>query len=351
MKAILISSPPTFELVDIPVPRCNSGYVLVRTDSCGVCGTDLEILRGSMANGFVRYPLIPGHEWTGVVEEVGRDVRNVHVGDRVSVEGCLSCGICAHCRASEVCLCESHEQIGLTHNGGFAEFVTAPASLCHRVPDNVSLEEAVMVEPAATVVRGIERARIRPGARVAIIGCGPIGQITARVLSLHVPTMILGIDVSETQRSMAVRAGMTEFVTTQNHEELRQLSDGEGWDVVVNCATGSTPLELAFAIARRGASIVIFGTAPDEHRFNISANRLVMGDLQVEGVLGYTSQSWESTLRLLATRELKFHDLITHRVPLADFGRAIQLVERKTEPMGKVVVSYNGAAGSPAPRR
>jgi threonine dehydrogenase-like Zn-dependent dehydrogenase len=219
--------------------------------------------------------------------------------------------------------------------------------LCHRVPDNVSLEEAVMIEPAATVVRGIERARIKPGARVAIIGCGPIGQITARVLSLNVPTMILGIDVSETQRSVALRSGMTQFVTTQNQEELRQLSKGEGWDVVVNCATGSAPLGLAFAIARRGASIVIFGTTPDKHCFTIPANRLVMGDLQVEGVLGYTAQSWTRTLRLLEKGELKFHDLITHRVSLADFGRAIQLIETKMEPMGKVAVSYNGAAGPP----
>src|SRR5438445_13269431 len=113
---------------------------------------------------YARYPLVPGHEWTGVVEELGAGVTGCRVGDRVSVEGYLPCGQCIACRRSEFNLCSAHQQIGMTHNGGFAEFVMAPARSCHLVPGHIGLDAALMVEPASTVVRGIERARLQPGA-------------------------------------------------------------------------------------------------------------------------------------------------------------------------------------------
>src|SRR5215472_18690077 len=140
MKAIQILKPPDFALVDLPEPACGPGQVVVRTAFCGLCGTDLEILHGRMRPGFARYPVVPGHEWTGVVEQIGSGVANCRIGDRVSVEGYLPCGRCAACRAAEYNHCEAHEQIGMTHNGGFAEFVAAPAQSCHAVPDHIGLD-------------------------------------------------------------------------------------------------------------------------------------------------------------------------------------------------------------------
>lgn len=340
MKAIVVSEPSHFELTSLPTPDCKPDQVVIRTNSCGICGTDLEILRGSLPAGFTRYPLVPGHEWTGVVEEAGKNVKNLKAGDRVSVEGYLDCGICAHCRAGEKNLCEVHEQIGMTHNGGFAEYVAAPARSCHLVADHITLEEAVMVEPAATVVRSIERAQIKKGVKAAIIGCGPIGQVAARVLGLYSPAAILGIDLSETQRPMAERAGVTEFTTNLDPKELRQMSGWEGWDVVINCAAGPKPIELAFALARRGGTVILIGGSPEGKPISIPSNRIQMGDMHVVGVCGYNSESWARTLQLLEKGELKFNDLITHRLPLAEFGRAIQLVGSKSEPMGKVMITY-----------
>jgi 2-desacetyl-2-hydroxyethyl bacteriochlorophyllide A dehydrogenase len=340
MKAIVASQPSQFEFTTIPSPECGPDQVVVRTDSCGICGTDLEILRGSMPPGFIHFPVVPGHEWTGVVEEAGKDVKNLKPGDRVSVEGYLDCGVCRHCLAGERNLCETHQQIGMTHNGGFAEYVAAPARSCHKVADHVTLEEAVMVEPASTVVRAVERARLKQGIKAVIVGCGPIGQVAARVLSLYSPSAILGVDTTDTQRPMAKRAGMTDFTTNLNPVELRQMSGWEGWDVVINCAGGSKATELSLSLARRGGTVIMIGGAPDGQTASIPANRFVMGDLQIVGVCGYTRESWMRTLQLLEKGELKFEDLITHRVPLADFKRAVQLVGSKSEPMGKVMVTY-----------
>jgi 2-desacetyl-2-hydroxyethyl bacteriochlorophyllide A dehydrogenase len=346
MKAIQISEPSHFELVDLPRPQCGPGEVLIRTAYCGLCGTDLEILRGGMPPGYVRYPVVPGHEWTGVVEEAGSQAADQRAGDRVSVEGYLPCGTCPACLAGESNRCRAHQQIGMTHNGGFAEYVVAPAKSCHLVPAHVGLDEAFMVEPASTVVRGMERAHPQPGVAAAIIGCGPIGLIAARVIGMYEPTAVLGIDLAATQEPMAARAGITDFTTCQDARELRDRGGREGWDLVVDCARGLRPLDLAFQIVRSGGTVVVIGGAPDEQMFQISAHAFVMRDLHVEGILGYTTRSWIRTLDLVAEGKLKLADLITHRLPIGRFKEALELVESRSQPMGKVAISF-GERGNP----
>ena len=340
MKAILITEPPHFEVTSVPDPRCGPGQVVIRTAYCGICGTDLEILRGSMPAGFARYPVVPGHEWTGVVEEVESGVTTYRVGDRVSVEGYLPCGRCPRCLAGEFNLCPGHEQIGMTHNGGLAEYVAAPARSCHRVSEHVGLDEALMVEPASTVVRGIERAHPRPRSTAAVIGCGPIGLIAARVLALYDPAAMLGIDLAPTQRAMAMRAGFTQFVTGMDVRELRERSGSDGWDVVVVCAGGAKPLEMATQMVRTGGTIVAIGSSPDSHSVQIPANLFVTRDLHIEGILGYTTESWVRTLEWLTSGKLQLGDLITHRTTIHQFDHALALVESRREPIGKVAVSF-----------
>lgn len=333
MRAIQIPQPNEFQLVDLPDPQCAPDGVIVRTAFCGLCGTDLEILHGAMPAGHVRYPLVPGHEWTGVVEEVGSSVKNIKPGDRVSVEGYLPCGKCSACLMGEANRCAAHEQLGLTHNGGLAEFVAAPAKSCHVVPGNIGLDDALMVEPASTVVRGIDRARPFPGMKAAVIGCGTIGLVAARVLGLHQPEAILGVDLAADQEPLARRAGMTQFTT--------QRPSAGDWDLVIVCAQGVKPIQLALDIVRTGGCIVIIGGAPDSDILTIPANLFVMRDLHVEGIFGYTTASWERTLDLVGSRKLILGDLITHRAPIDQFEKALHLVETRSEPIGKVAIDFS----------
>lgn len=340
MKAIVATEPPHFELQNVKDPDCGLGEVVVRTAFCGICGTDLEILRGTMPQGFARYPVVPGHEWTGVIQELGRGVANLRVGDRVSVEGYLPCGNCAPCRRGDKQSCVTHAQIGMTQNGGFAEYVAAPEVSCHLVPEHVGLDEALMVEPASTVVRGIEHVSPREASSVAVIGCGPIGLIAARVLQRFQPACILGVDLAPSQATMAAHAGFTAFTTTQDAAELRELSGRDGWDLVVDCALGAGPLELAFQIARPGGKIVVIGGAPDSHKLCIPANLFVTRDLHVYGVLGYTTQSWIRTLDLLSEGKLLLGDLISHRRRIEEFGSVVSLLEHRAEPLGKAIIGF-----------
>jgi 2-desacetyl-2-hydroxyethyl bacteriochlorophyllide A dehydrogenase len=340
MKAIVVTAPPHFELQKLRDPDCGPGQVVIRTAFCGICGTDLEILRGTMPQGFARYPVVPGHEWTGVVQETGRAVTNLRVGDRVSVEGYLPCGNCAPCRRGDKQSCITHAQLGMTENGGFAEYVAAPAASCHVVAEHVGLDEALMVEPASTVVRGIEQVSPRQASTVAVIGCGPIGLIAMRVLRRFEPAFVLGIDLAASQAAMAARAGFTSFTTSQDPFELRERSGRDGWDLVVDCALGAGPFELAFQIVRPGGKIVVIGGAPDSHKLQIPANLFVTRDLHVYGVLGYTTQSWIRTLDLISKGELVLGDLISHRKSIEEFNAVVALLEARTEPLGKAIVCF-----------
>jgi threonine dehydrogenase-like Zn-dependent dehydrogenase len=293
-----------------------------------------------MPVGFVRYPVVPGHEWTGVVEAAGPGVTNCRTGDCVSVEGYLPCGRCARCSAGEFNLCPGHGQIGMAHNGGLAEYVMAPASSCHIVPPQVTLEEALMVEPASTVVRGLERVQPRPGSTVAVIGCGPIGLIAARVLALYEPASVLGVDVASAQSMMAIRAGVTDFTANQDVRELKERSGSDGWDTVVVCAGGVRPLEMAMQMVRTGGSILTIGSSPDSYKLEIPANIFVTRDLRIQGVLGYTTQSWIRTLEWMASSKLQLGDLITHRRTIHEFEEALSLIESRQEPIGKVAIAF-----------
>lgn len=340
MKAILITRPPEFEYTTLPDPACPAGEVVIRTAFCGICGTDLDMLQGTMPDRFASYPVVPGHEWTGEVVEVGQGVTSLRAGDRVSVEGYLPCGKCPRCRAGSNNLCVMHEQIGMTRHGGLAEYVAAPAVSCHIVAQHVGLDEALMVEPASTVVRGIERAHPREGACAAVIGCGAIGLVAARVLALYSPRAVLGIDLAASQASMAARAGFTEFTVSTDAETLRDRSGSDGWDLVVVAAPGPKALELGFHIVRPGGALVSIGGSADAEKLDLPANYFLTRDLRVEGILGYTTESWIRTLDLVAGGMLKLGDLITHRAPLADFRRALDLTVSRGEPVGKVTICF-----------
>jgi threonine dehydrogenase-like Zn-dependent dehydrogenase len=139
---------------------------------------------------------------------------------------------------------------------------------------------------------------------------------------------------------MATRAGFTDFTTCQDPDELIERSGNDGWDLVVDCALGSKPLDFTLRIVRRGGTIVVIGGAPDSDKLQIPANIFVMRDLHIEGIFGYTTESWVRTLELLTTGQLVLGDLISHRKRIEEFDQAVGLLQSRTEPMGKVIISY-----------
>src|SRR5207342_1328886 len=196
MKAVVIERPHEVAFVEVETPSPGPGDVLVRSHVAGVCRTDLEMLHGGLTDPrWVSFPLVPGHEWSGTVAELGEGVDDLTVGDRVVCEGMIPCNRCRRCKEGETQLCLNYDQIGFTRGGGYGEYVCVPRHVVHRLPDAVSFAAGVLVEPAACVLRGLERGRPQPGENVGVIGIGTLGSLAVTLARLHAPGALVAFGV------------------------------------------------------------------------------------------------------------------------------------------------------------
>ena len=210
-RALVIDSPGSIGLrgVDELVP--GSGEVVARPVHVGVCGTDLELLAGIVDPAYVRYPLVPGHEWSGVIEAVGPDVIGLEPGQRVIAEGIIPDRVCAQCAAGRTNLCEVYDELGFTRAGAAADQILVPAQVVHVLGEEVSLLEAALAEPAAVAWRAIGRGSPRPGERIAVVGDGTLALIAARLLTLYSPAELVVFGQRPAQSALAAELGATRF--------------------------------------------------------------------------------------------------------------------------------------------
>src|SRR5438067_1514539 len=176
MKAVVIERPHQAAWRDVEPPGVGAEDVLVRSSEAGLCRTDIEMLTGEFTDPrWVQFPLIPGHEWSGTVAQIGPAVQGVRVGDRVVCEGFVVCHRCRRCRAGQTQWCENIEALGFTRPGGYAELVSVPERIVHRLPDHVSFDAGVLVEPASVVLHALTKARPVAGEAAGVIGVGTLG--------------------------------------------------------------------------------------------------------------------------------------------------------------------------------
>src|SRR5919109_2277473 len=215
MKAVVIERPHEVRYREVEAPAVGTDDVLVESRQAGLCRTDIEMMTGAFTDPrWVRYPVIPGHEWAGTVIEVGAAVDSVHVGDRVVCEGFITCNRCRPCRRGETHWCERVEALGFTRPGGYAELVAVPERIVHRLPEHVSFDAGVLVEPASVVLHGLEKARPMPGEATGVIGVGTLGALAIALLRLHSPSRLVAYGIREAELELATALGASEVVLT-----------------------------------------------------------------------------------------------------------------------------------------
>jgi threonine dehydrogenase-like Zn-dependent dehydrogenase len=343
MRAAVIERPGVAALRRVSRPVLGAGEVLVRSRRAGVCRTDLSILRGEVPAALVRYPCVPGHEWSGTVQAVGADVDRVTAGDRVACEGRIPCGRCPACRDGATNLCADQRQHGFDAPGGFGELVSVPAPLVHRVPDHVSLDEAVLVEPAACVLRALTRAAPAPGATVGVVGVGTLGSLALRLVRLFEPQAVLAYGVRREERAVARRLGADRALdaTTKDPERAtRDLLNG-GLDLVIETAGSPSAVDLATRVTRPGGRVALLGLAGASSVLELPTDRIVRRDLTVVGNLSYTSSDWAHMVRLLDEARVSLSGIVTHRFPLERFEEAFELLARPVGSVGKVLLTLD----------
>ncbi len=260
MKAAQFNQPHDVQIIDRPLRALRGDEVLAQIAACGVCGTDVHIFAGE---AHARPPVILGHEFAGTIVEAGNQVRELRSGDHVAVDPNIACGGCYYCHRGQVNFCENLRALGVDIDGGFAEFVIAPAKQCYKLPENFPLEFGAFAEPLSCCVRGLERAAIQPGQAVGIIGAGNIGLLMLQLARIAGAGMIFVLDPLASKRAIATQLGAEIVLDSSEPSAVQAIAEQThgGCDIVIECVGKAEAAELALALAKRGSRVVLFGLA------------------------------------------------------------------------------------------
>jgi threonine dehydrogenase-like Zn-dependent dehydrogenase len=339
VKAVVIERPHEVAFEEVETPICGPSDVLVRSRFAGLCRTDVEVLEGELDLRWVRYPCIPGHEWSGVVEAVGEAVVDLVPGTRVVCEGYCYCAVCRRCRAGDTHLCETYDQLGFTRGGGYGELVVAPRRVVHRLPDGVDLDAAVLVEPGSVVFQGLSRARPQAGETVGVIGVGTLGALAIILARLFSPAAVVAYGIREAELELARRLGADE---TADLSSGAATHEGE-LDLVVETAGAVAAIELATRLPRMGGRVVGLGIAGAERELSIPADRFVLRDLTLIGSVGYTTAAWSRVVELLGAGLVDFSPVVAERFPAVRFEDAFALMAERDGVVGRILLEHETA--------
>jgi 2-desacetyl-2-hydroxyethyl bacteriochlorophyllide A dehydrogenase len=315
--------------------RPGPGELLVEPDLVGLCGTDLEIIDGTIDPAYISYPVALGHEWTGIVAG-----DSPLAGRRVIVEGIIGCGYCVRCASGDVNLCETYNEIGFTRDGAAAGQIIVPSAQAHVLDDSVRAEDAALAEPAAVVYRALTKAGVSPGSRVLVLGDGTIALLCVQLLRLWSPAQIAVLGMRGEQAELAKAVGASSFGFAGSQAGDQPDAGPEGFDLVVEAAGATSAVQAAVARVRRGGTVLLIGLPPHGETVQLAPDDIVNNDLRLLGSFSYTPAAWRGVLTLLNSGQLRPGPLITHRYPLADWERAIATLRGSGAggPRGKVLI-------------
>lgn len=310
--------------------------VLIRIEACGICGTDLNILAVPPAH---KAPpgIVIGHEGVGIVAAVGPAVRELRIGDRVVIANRLTCGQCDYCRRGLDNQCTNYQTIGTTIDGAFAPTLRAPARALWKIDPSVPRDDAALFEPLSCAVGSVRRAPFQPGDNVAIIGAGPMGLLFALLYRTLGAGKIILLDVAPYRLEFAQEMGMDAAINVTQVDaaaEVKRLT-GIGADIVVD-AVGNQ-MNQAIHLARRGGQVILFGLRPHDSP-PVNQYTITRYDLTVYGTF-VGLHPFAQTIQLLESRRVQPSVLVTHRLPLAELERGVELM--RTQQAMKVLIEMS----------
>lgn len=324
MRAQVIKEPGEMVLEQVPVPTINDDEVLIKVKMCGICGTDWKIFKGEYAAEYL--PMISGHEFWGVVEEVGSHAKGLKAGDRVSVDICMPCGTCYFCRRGEGLLCQTFTQLGIHTNGAFAEYVKAPWQNCYKIPGSVDDYSAAFIEPLTAVLEASKKMDCKMASSVVIIGCG-LGILHGALARLRgaAPVIVIGSSAARLKMAKQFGADITININEVSDPvaEVKRLTHGVGADYVLEAVGTPETYEQAFAMVRRGGKVEAFGVVPQHKTAALEPYEFVLGEKKVSGSCAGIGNDWGDVITLLAHKRIDPKPMFSMVVPLEELETAL----------------------------
>jgi len=318
VRAVVISAPGQVEVTTVDDPTPGPREVVVDVAACGICGTDLHILDGEFAPTL---PIVPGHEFSGVVVALGTDVdpaaAGIAVGDRVAVDPSLYCMECHYCRIGRNNLCERWNAIGVSRPGAAAEFVAAPVANCVKLPDGVRLEDAALIEPLSCAVRGYDILRGSLAQHYLIYGAGTMGLMMMELAKRAGAASVSMVDLNPARLETADLLGCTATVTSAD-----ELDRPRGWDVVIDCTGAAAAIADGLGRVGKGGTYLQFGVSSYDTRATIEPYRIYNQEITITGSMAVL-HSFERAGELFSSGVLDPNIFISHRFPLDKYAEAV----------------------------
>ena len=332
------------ELQDIPKPEVESDKVLIKVSYCGICGSDLPRY---FEGGVHAFPQVLGHEFSGIVEEIGEGVENVSVGEKVAVAPLVPCGTCENCQKGEPAMCTQYSFIGSREQGAMAEYVVVPKKNCVKVPDALSLKEAALLEPLTVAIHGIERVRVPAGAEVLVLGAGTIGLLTVLALRAIGVGKITVVDLNDKKLTVAKQVGADEVVNPITLKLEDHYKNSPLPEVAIETAGSSITQKQAVEFVAKRGKVVYVGTSTRDVVFDPETfEKILRGELEVTGSwMSYSAPfpgyEWETGLRYMSTGEIDVKPLITDVFELEDVALPFDKMIEKNTAAVKLLYAIN----------
>jgi len=347
MKAAVVVANENIKYMDIEEPQVTEGMVKVKVAVSGICGSDIPRV---LHNGVHFYPIVLGHEFSGEVVEIGKGVKTVKVGDRVTGAPLVPCMVCDDCQRGNYALCKNYSFIGSRRNGSNADYVVIPERNAVVLDSSISFEQGAMFEPSTVALHGLRQNDYRSGGVVAILGAGTIGIFTFQWAKLLGARKVIVFDISDERLALAEKLGADGTVNTMKDdfiEEAMALTDGQGYNYIYETAGATATMKYAFKLAASKSNVCFIGTPhvdlcfqpADWERMNRKEFRLTGSWMSYSAP--FPGEEWLMTAEYYASGKLKFDEgLIGERVPMAEAQRAFQKFKTPGSVNGKILL-YN----------
>jgi 2-desacetyl-2-hydroxyethyl bacteriochlorophyllide A dehydrogenase len=319
MRAVLIKDVGEVSIVDVADPVPGPREVVIQVAACGICGTDLHILEGEFAPSL---PIIPGHEFAGIVVSVGSDVYELTVGQRVAADPNIFCNECHYCKIGHNNMCERWNAIGVTRPGAAAELVAVPVGNCVVLPSDVRLEDAALIEPLSCAIRGYDVLKSNLGAHVLIYGSGTMGLMMLELAKRTGAASVDVVDINSARLSTAQALGCSNAVTSAD-----ELDRPRGWELVVDATGAAAAIQDGLSRVAPAGTFLQFGVASYATRVTIEPYRIYNKEITITGSMAVL-HSYERAADMFAAGLLDPDVFISDRLPLASYPEALAKFKR-----------------------
>lgn len=338
MKAAVWHGGKDIRIEDVPRPKIKTDEVLVKVKAVGICGSELHAYEGVSQRRTP--PLIMGHEFSGEIAEVGKEVSNLKLGERVVVDPLKRCGVCTPCVRGQGSVCRNVKLLGLHISGAFAEYIAVPALNCYKLPDHVTFEEGATAEPLSVAIRAMNNTDVKLGDTVVVIGAGIIGLLILKAAKAAGAGTLIVSDVVDYRLDYAKTFGADVAVNSKTENQVTrvlELTNGSGADVVFEAVGLEATVQQGMQMLAIGGKLTVVGMLSKTMALDVLS--IVTRELQIKGSYAYAQDDFRRALSYLNNRKIDVKPLITNKLPLEKTKEGFEILSEKKEKALKIILS------------